>query len=247
MRRWMQVVFVLAATAAVSGCYGTKIFKGPIHTENTAFAVDTIRADQRKIMAKLTELEDRMNRETEERTSSNAQLSVTLRELEDAVRTLVSRIEDSEQMMNNTGGRGRSGGSRPTPPSGDTAVAAAEDAYQDAYGDVTKGNYELASQELQDFLSRFPDSPRVAEAHFYLAECQFAEERYLESAGEYQKVVRDFPASRLAPAAYLKMGRAYVQLEERSLAEKSFRTLIEKHPTSEEAKQAEQALKQLGG
>ncbi|HXS10953.1 MAG TPA: tetratricopeptide repeat protein, partial [Candidatus Krumholzibacteria bacterium] len=91
------------------------------------------------------------------------------------------------------------------------------------------------------------DSPRIAEAHFYLGESQYAQERYLEAAGEYQKVTHDFPASRLAPAAYLKMGRAYVQLEERSLAEKAFKTLITKHPNSEEAKQAESALKQLGG
>lgn len=244
--RWIQFLSVVAATAAVSGCYGTKIFKGPIHTENTAHNVDTLLAGQRRLVEKMDALEMRMNRESEERTSSNAQLSVTLRELEDAVRMLVSRVEDSEQMMNNTGGRGRSGGSRPST-STDSAVAAADEAYKAAYGDVTRGNYELAAQGFQDFLSRYPDSPRVAEAHFYLGECQYAEERYLEAAGEYQKVVRDFPASRLAPAAYLKMGRAYVQLEERSLAEKAFRTLIDRHPTSEEAKQAESALKQLGG
>jgi tol-pal system protein YbgF len=241
-RRWVQCVFVLAATAAVSGCYGTKIFKGPIHTENTAFAVDTILTQQRQLMQRMDQFEERLNRESEERTSSNAQLSVTLRELEDAVRILVSRIEDSGQSMNGTG-RGQTGSRPSSPPQGDGA----EEAYKAAYSDVTKGNYELAAQGFQDFLSRFPDSPRIAEAHFYLGECQYAEERYLEAAGEYQKVVRDFPASRLAPPSYLKMGQAYVQLEERSLAEKAFRTLMEKHPTSEEAKQAESALKQLGG
>jgi tol-pal system protein YbgF len=241
-RRWVQVVFAIAAAAAVSGCYGAKIFRGPIHTENTAHDVDTLRIEQQRLLEKFEELEARLARESEERTSSNAQLSVTLRELEDAVRMLVSRIEDSEQMMNNTGGRDRTGGSRPSAPSD-----APEEAYRAAYSDFTKGNYELASQEFQDFLSRYPDSPRVAEAHFYLGECQFAGERFLEAAGEYQKVVRDFPASRLSPAAYLKMGRAYVQLEERSLAEKAYRTLIQKHPNSEEARQAEAALKQLGG
>jgi tol-pal system protein YbgF len=245
-RRWLQFVFVTAATAALSSCYGTKIFKGPIHTENTAHAVDTIRADQRRIMQRLDEMEARISAESEQRTSSNAQLSVTLRELEDAVRMLVSRIEDSEQ-RSSTSGRGRSNGwSRPSS-SSDSAQNAADEAYKAAYGDYTRGNFELAAQQFQDYLSRYPDSPRVAESHFYLAECQFAEERFLEAAGEYQKVVRDFPASRLAPAAYLKMGRSYVQLEERSLAEKAFRTLIEKHPTSEEAKQAESALQQLGG
>jgi tol-pal system protein YbgF len=235
---------VAVVTAALSGCYGTKIFKGPITTERTGLLADTIRTEQKRILDKLTELEARMNEESDRRTSSNAQLQQSINELEDAVRTLVSRMEDSQQMMNNPGGRGPAGGSRPSQPApGDQA----EQAYQAAYRDVTRGTHELAAQEFQDFLTQYPDSPRVAEAHFYLGESQYAQERYLEAAGEYQKVTHDFPASRLAPAAYLKMGRAYLQLEERSLAEKAFRTLIDKHPNSEEAKQAESALKQLGG
>jgi tol-pal system protein YbgF len=237
-RRLLQFAFVTAATAALSGCYGAKIFKGPIHTEHTAFAADTILAEQRRIMQRLDALEARVDAQT----AGNARLSASLGELEDAVRALVAQMEESRQI--NPGGRGSNSGSRSAPPA---AMDGAEEAYRAAYGDVTSGNYELAAQGFQDFLARYPDSPRVAEAHFYLGECQYAEERYLEAAGEYQKVVRDFSASRLAPAAYLKMGRAYVQLEERSLAEKAFRTLIEKHPTSEEAKQAESALKQLGG
>jgi tol-pal system protein YbgF len=243
-RRWIQFLWVATATAALSGCYGTKIFKGPINSEHAALSADTIRADQRRILEKLEQLEARMNQESEERTSSNAQLSATLQELEDAVRALTSQIQDSEQMMNGPGGRGQTGGPRSS--TSDSATAS-EQAYQAAYRDVTRGNYDLAAQEFQDYLARYPDSPHVAEAHFYLGESQYASERYLEAAGEYQKVTHDFPASRLAPAAYLKMGRAYVQLEERSLAEKAFRALIEKHPNSEEAKQAETALKQLGG
>lgn len=238
--RFAQFLFVAAATAALSSCYGTKIFKGPVTTERTGLLADTIRAEQKVILAKLTSLEARMNEESDQRTSSNASLQQSIRELEEAVRTLVSRMDDSQQ-MNSTGGRGPSVGSRPAQPD------QAEQAYQAAYSDVTKGRYELATQEFQDFLTQYPDSPRIAEAHFYLGESQYAQERYLEAAGEYQKVTHDFPASRLAPAAYLKMGRAYVQLEERSLAEKAFKTLMTKHPNSEEAKQAESALKQLGG
>ena len=241
--RWIQFLLVAAAAAALSGCYGTKIFKGPITTENTSRDVDTLLVEQRRLVQKMEELEMRINASEDQRNSSNAQLSATLRELEDAVRILVSRIEDSGQSNNNSG-RGRTGGSRPAAPVDDSA---ADDSYKAAYSDFTRGNYELAVQGFQDFLTTYPDSPRVAEAHFYLGECQYAEQRYLEAAGEYQKVVRDYPASRLSPSAYLKMGRSYMELEERSLAEKAFRTLIDKHPTSEEAKQAEAALKQLGG
>ena len=230
-------------TAALSGCYGTKIFKGPITTEHTGLVADSMRADQRRILDKLAQLEARMNEESDQRTSSNAQLQASIKDLEDAVRTLTSQMDDSQQMMNTPSGRGPNSGSRPSSGAPDVS----EQSYQAAYRDVTNGKYELAAQELQDFLTQYPDSPRVAEAHFYLGEAQYAQERYLEAAGEYQKVTHDFPASRLAPAAYLKMGRAYVQLEERSLAEKAFKTLIDKHPNSEEAKQAESALKQLGG
>ncbi|HET6348248.1 MAG TPA: tol-pal system protein YbgF [Candidatus Krumholzibacteria bacterium] len=243
IRRSASLLGVAVAAAALSGCYGTKIFKGPINSEHAAMQADSIRADQRRILEQLSRLEERVNQESDQRLSSNAQLSSSLRDLEDAVRALVSRMDD-QQSMNSMGGRGRTGGPRSSAPDSTTM---AEQAYQAAYRDVTTGNFELASQEFQDYLTRYPDSPRVAEAHFYLGECQYAEERYLEAAGEYQKVTSDFPASRLAPAAYLKMGRSYVQLEERSLAEKAFRTLIDKHPNTEEAKQAESALKQLGG
>jgi len=59
--------------------------------------------------------------------------------------------------------------------------------------------------------------------------------------------VRDYPKARLAPAAYLKMGNAYAKLEERGLAQQAYRALIEKHPNTEEAKQARAALNELGG
>jgi len=111
---------------------------------------------------------------------------------------------------------------------------------------VTRGNFELAAQGFQAYISQFPNGPRAVESHYYLGECNYANERYLEAAAEFQRVVNDYPTARLVPAAYLKMGRAYLQLEERGLAEKAFRTLIEKYPTTEEASQARNALDQLG-
>jgi tol-pal system protein YbgF len=248
MRRTsLKILVAVAAAVALSNCYGAKMVKGPINSEHAALAADTIRAEQRRLIEKIETLERKLAQESEERTSSQAQISVTLGELEEAVRVLTSRMEDNEQMMNR-GGRGPSGGSRSAGASAtrDT-VDAADQLYRAAYLDVTRGNYELAAQAFGDYLTRFPQGPRVAESHYYLGECNYATERYLEAAGEFQRVVREFPASRLVPASYLKMGRAYTQLEERGLAEKAFRTLIEKHPTSEEAKQAQAALQELGG
>lgn len=247
IRRTFRVLAIAVAGAALSGCYGAKLVKGPVNSDHAARVADTLRTEQRRIMERLDQLERRIARDSEERTSFQAQTSVTLSELEEAVRILVSRIEDSEQLMINRGGRDRSGGSRPSPvASADSAAAAAEEMYRDAYMDVTRGNYELAAQGFQQYLAQYPNGPRVVESRYYLGECNLSNERYLEAAADFQRVVTDFPTARLVPAAYLKMGRAYVQLDERGLAEKAFRTLIDKHPTSEEARQARSALEALG-
>ena len=129
----------------------------------------------------------------------------------------------------------------------DSAAQSAEEVYQAAYGDLTRGHYDLAAPAFRDYLQKNPGGQRAPEATYYLGECEYAVERWLEAAGQFQQVVRDYPKSRLAPAAYLKMGRAYTQLEERGLAAEAYRALIEKHPNSEEAKQARSALNELGG
>ncbi len=113
--------------------------------------------------------------------------------------------------------------------------------------DLTRGDYELAVQGFKNYLVRHPVGAHLPEVHYYLGECYYADDRYLEAVGEFQYVVREFPASRLVPAAYLKSGFCYNRLEEKNLAEKAFRELIEKHPDSEEAEQARDELKQFGG
>ncbi len=235
------------AGAVLSGCYGAKLVKGPVNSDHAARVADTLRTEQQRILDRLDRLEQQLARDSEERTSFQAQTSVTLSELDEAVRILTSRVEDNQQMMSNRVGRDRSTGTRPTPVApADSAAQASEDMYRGAYMDVTRGNFELAAQGFQAYISQFPNGPRAVESHYYLGECNYANERYLEAAAEFQRVVNDYPTARLVPAAYLKMGRAYLQLEERGLAEKAFRTLIEKYPTTEEASQARNALDQLG-
>lgn len=244
----LSVLVVVAGVLALASCYGTKMVKGPINSERAAMSADTIRAEQRRIQAQLDRIEQQMTKESEERATFQGQATTTMAELEEAVRVLVSRLDDTEQLMLNRSGGSRTGGTPPASGQGpDSTAASAEELYRNAYMDVTRGNYELAAPAFQDYLTRYPQGPRVAEAHYYLGECDYATERYLEAAADYQHVVQDFATSRLVPAAYLKMGHAYEHLEERTLAEKAYHTLIDKYPDSEEAKQAQAALNNLGG
>jgi len=240
------------APALLSGCWGAKWAKGPINAERANLKADTLRVEQRRMAEQLDRLERQFGADTEERTAAQARIAATLTDLEETLRALSSRIEDNEQMQQNRGGRSsRSSGSSPSvgsnSPPADSAAQAAEDLYRAAYLDVTRGNYDLAAPAFRDYLAKNPDGARAAEAHYYLGDCEYAMERWLEAAGQFQHVVRDYPKARLAPAAYLKMGNAYAKLEERGLAQQAYRALIEKHPNTEEAKQARAALNELGG
>jgi tol-pal system protein YbgF len=128
-----------------------------------------------------------------------------------------------------------------------TDAQAADQLYRASYMDLTRGNYELAVQGFKNYLVRYPGGARLPEVHYYLGECYYAEERFLEAVGGFQYVVREFPESRLVPAAFLKSGLCYSQLEEKNLAERAYRELIEKFPDTEEAQQARDLLQQIGG
>lgn len=248
-----SLVVLAVAPALLSGCWGAKWAKGPINAEKANLKADSLMVVQKRMADQLDRLEQQLAAESEERTASQARLASTLTDLEETLRALSSRIEDGEQMQMNRGGRGSSSGSRSTvgstgtAPAADPAAQEAEDLYRAAYLDVTRGNYDLAAPAFRDYLTKYPAGARAAEAHYYLGECEYATERWLEAAGQFQQVVRDFPKAREAPAAYLKMGHSYSQLEERGLAQQAYRALIEKHPNSEEAKQARAALNELGG
>jgi len=247
---------LLAALAAlgVSGCYGGQMIKGPINSEHASQQADSIRAEHRRVLLELGTLSRQLEEERAARIRYEAQMGVTLGELEESVRILVGRLEDSEQLRTRTYQQTRSR----TLAAADTARADttmargapggdADAVYRAAYLDVTRGNYDLAIQGFQNYLVRFPSGPHLPEVHYYLAECYYAQERYLEAVGEFQYVIREFRDARLVPASYLKAGRCYRQLEERNLAIRTFEALIKGYPASEEAAQARSELQQLGG
>lgn len=261
------VRFAMIAGAAVllGGCYGAKMIKSPINTEYTAEQVDSVRVKQDRILRELASLRSQLAAERDARMQSQAQMNSTLGDLDESVRILINRMNESGERP--TQGAAPSSYARPGAPSrpsappgtaaadsgtaADTTAAGspaqAEALYRDAYLDLTRGDYALATQGLQNYLVRYPTGPRIPEVHYYLGECYYAQNRYLEAVADFQYVVREFPQSRLAPAAYLKSGFCYRYLEERHLEQKAFETLIDRYPGTDEAKQARAALAELKG
>lgn len=264
MRIGVVKLVVVLATLVLVGCYGKQIVKGPIYTEQTYVAIDSALSEQQKTQQMLQELRAQLDEEREARARYDAQMGLTLRELEESIRILTSQLEDRALLNLRSGGAGdkpvypllvpvTAGADDSAATSADTVAAgvnpsaAADELYRTSYMDLTRGNYALAIQGFQNYLVRYPAGSHLPEVHYYLGECYYASDRHLEAVGEFQYVVREFPESRLVVAAYLKSGLCYLELEERNLAEKSFRELIDKYPDSEESKQARAELEKVQG
>lgn len=253
--------FKLATTLAVVvlvGCYGRQIVKGPIYTEQIYERVDSLHVEQQKTQQSIQDLQAALAGEREARIRYEAQMGLTLKEMEESIRILTSRLDDQAQRQSSRPsysapvpvGAGAGSDSNSVTRSSTNAAAAkavAAELYQTSYMDLTRGNYSLAIQGFQNYLVRYPAGEQLPEVHYYLGECYYASNRHLEAVGEFQYVIREFPGSRLVPASFLKSGLCYLELEETNLARKNFDELIEKYPDTEEAKQAQDELNRLQG
>ncbi len=258
-------IVLLLALSACSGCYGGKFVKMPINADIASRRLDTLKTRQQRIMKSLDTLSHQLKDEKEERLRNGAGIEARLSEIEEALRILSSKVDDSMQLM--------MGIKRPAAPfraidphqsTGDSLSGTVpdslqkendsagdnsdeDDLYKTSYMDLTLGNFALSVQGFKNYLVRYPGGSHLVEVHYYLGESYYSTEKYLEAVGEYQFIIREYSKSRLVPASYLKAGLCYAKLDEPALAEKSFRQLISLYPYSEEAEHARAALKDLEG
>ena len=158
----------------------------------------------------------------------------------------------------------RSSGAPVSPPSGQLATAprgsgggTAEENYQAAYLDFSKGLYPLAITEFRDFLRRFPDSALSDSAQYWIGEAYFsmaratasqpdkARENLEQAVQEFRKVMVTYPRGGKVPTALYKEALALVELKQTALAQARLQYLVEHFPQSEEAPLAKERLASL--
>jgi tol-pal system protein YbgF len=134
------------------------------------------------------------------------------------------------------------------------AGASAEESYQAAYLDFSKGLYPLAVSGFRDFLRRFPDSPLADSAQYWIGEAYFsmaratasqpdkARENMEQAVQEFRKVVVAYPRGSKVPTALYKEALALVELKQTALAQSRLQYLVDHFPQSEEAPLAKERL-----
>jgi tol-pal system protein YbgF len=152
-----------------------------------------------------------------------------------------SRPPAADQTPSPTTSTGQSPGS--TPSAAIPSSAEARRLYQAALSDYQRGKFDLAAQGFRSYVEQAPRGDVADTAQYYLGESLYSAKDYRNAIAEFEHLVRDFPQSPQVPSALLKTGYAYYELKDSVQGRRALRTLIDKYPTSKEAKLAEERLR----
>jgi tol-pal system protein YbgF len=114
--------------------------------------------------------------------------------------------------------------------------------YAKAKQDFDSGELETARTGFQEFLKRFPKSPIADSAQFWVGEIYYRQKWYEKAILEYQKVIENYPKGNKVQASLLKQGFSFFNLGDKSNGRLILKELINKYPSSNEAKIAKQKL-----
>src|SRR6185436_13010138 len=77
-----------------------------------------------------------------------------------------------------------------------------------AYGDYSRGNYDLAISEFRQYVETYPTSEMADNAQYWIGEALFAKRQFNEAIVELDKVSTLFPKGDKVPAARFKKALA---------------------------------------
>lgn len=165
-------------------------------------------------------------------------------DLQDSLRS----VQDTTRVMNNRLNSLPKGGGRATVEPQVAAASSAEDerAFNAAVLDYNKGNYPLAAEGLDLFLTTYPQSLKRPDALFFLGLCHFNLGAFDKAKPAFDRIIKDHAASPQFLPAKLKRAQCLLKQGLKPAAVKAFQELVDGYSGSAEARTAQQELSDLG-
>jgi tol-pal system protein YbgF len=135
-------------------------------------------------------------------------------------------------------------GAAPTS-SGAPATTTESAAYAAAFDALRAANYPVAISGFKSFMATYPSSELASNAQYWLGEAYYVTRDFDNAALAFQRVVREWPGSRKAPDALVKLGFTQVELKRTAAAKATLSQVVSQYPGTDAAKLAEERLRKL--
>ncbi|MFQ5579345.1 MAG: tol-pal system protein YbgF [Nitrospiria bacterium] len=119
------------------------------------------------------------------------------------------------------------------------------EAYNLAYNDYLKGNYDLAIIAFQNFIEQYQKSALIPQSIYWTGESYYGKKFFSKAIEYFDQLQREYPGSEKASSAMLKTGFAYLELGDRVKTRIHLKRVIEQFPNSNEALLAKDQLAAL--
>jgi tol-pal system protein YbgF len=117
--------------------------------------------------------------------------------------------------------------------------------YDDAFGQIRKGDFAAASAALAGFLRRYPTSGYADSANFWLGNAQYGQRDYKGAIASFRALLAARPDHAKAPEAMLAIANCQVELKDVKGARKTIGELVQTWPKAEAAQAGRERLASL--
>lgn len=119
------------------------------------------------------------------------------------------------------------------------------EAYNLAYRDYVRGNYDMTLQGFENFIKTYPDSSLAHQAQYWIGDAYYEKKEYQKSIAAFEQLIALYPDSDKIVTALLKESFALLEMGDVVKAEEYLKQIIERYPYAKEAKLAKEKLSEL--
>ena len=132
-----------------------------------------------------------------------------------------------------------------SPPRPAVTAATSAELYKNALNDYTEGNYDLAIEGFRSYITLYPKTSLLPNAHYWLGESFYRRKNHDLAIKQFELFLKDYPKNAKAASAMLKQGYAFLEMGDTSRGRTVLSRLVKRFPRSREAKSAKDRLSQV--
>jgi len=247
----VRAIAVALAAIPLAGCWGAQFVRMPNYTEETRADVMDLAAESAADRERLESLETAIAEQTALIRAMRAESASEIAALNDRLSALEERLgSQDERRSRNTSFQTRDDAAAPADSASRAAASASENsraAYDAAYLELLKGNYDLAVEAFNGFLAQYPQSDLADNAQYWIGECHLARGETSLAMTAFLAVESRWPTGDKVPGALLKVAHCLQAEHELDASRRTLESLVARFPNTEEARLAQERLTRASG
>ncbi|MDZ7636816.1 MAG: outer membrane protein assembly factor BamD [Bryobacterales bacterium] len=129
---------------------------------------------------------------------------------------------------------------------GGAPAVSASTLFENAKRDKSRGNFDLAVMQFEEYVRTFPGSASAPNAQYQIGEVHYIRKDYDKALEAFDTLLERFPENDMTPLGVYMKGMTLVKMADRTKGAAEFRSLIKRFPNDEYAAKARVQLQQMG-